>query len=151
MIGWLGTEGRVGSSARIRASIGLGLRLTKLTELEVHGAVGPAFAEPDLLASNGPMVLGIEAGLRVFTRDIRLVLWSPWIEAFGGADFRLPGVDPGIGLRAGVTWNFSADIALDGSLGGMFVVYRAFDPQDRSAVGGASGGLRIEARFGGGR
>ncbi len=151
LIGWVGTEARAGSSARIRASIGLGLRVGKYSEALAHVTVGPAFSRPALLEGGGPMVLGIEGGFRVFTKDVRLELWSPFIEVAAGADLRLPGVDPTLGLRGGLTLNASADVAVDVSIGGMFIVYRALDPEDRSAVGGASGGLRLEARFGGGR
>jgi hypothetical protein len=151
LVGWVGTDTRVGSSARLRASIALGLRVSQMTEVLVHVSVGPAFARPELIAGGGPVVLGVEGGARFYTRDVRTKLWAPWLEAVAGSDLRLPGFDPGAGLRAGITWNFSADIALDASLGGMFVVYRAFDREDRSAVGGASGGVRLEARFGGGR
>jgi hypothetical protein len=151
LIGWLGADTRAGTSSRVRASIGLGLRVAQKAEVLVHVSVGPKFAEPELLVSKGPLVLGLEGGVRMYTRNVRAMLWAPWLEATAGADLRLPGFDPGVGLRAGITWNFSADVALDASLGGMFVVYRAFDREDRSAVGGASGGVRLEARFGGGR
>lgn len=151
LIGWVGVEGRAGTSARIRASIGLGLRVSKYSEALIHVTVGPAFSRPKLLEDGGPVVLGIEGGYRVFTKDVRLELWSPFLEVAAGADLRLPGVDPLVGLRAGLTLNASADVAVDVSLGGAFIVYRAIDPEDRSSVGGFTGGLRLEARFGGGR
>lgn len=151
LIGWVGADLRLGTGSRFRGAIGLGLRVTKRTEVLVHVSVGPSSSKPAYLDGESPVVLGVEGAARFYTRDIRLVLWSPWIEGALGTDLRLPGTDPGAGLRAGVTWNFSGDIALDASLGGMFTVYRAFDREDRSAIGGAGGGLRIEARFGGGR
>lgn len=150
LIGYVGADARAGTSARARGLIGAGARLGPRMELGVLVSVGPAFARPTFTTGGGPLVLGFELALRALTTDPALSLFSGFAEPFVGIDLRFPGVDPGAGLRAGLIWTFSADVALEASLGGAIVLFGAAGEEGEEPRPGASGGLRVAARFGGG-
>ncbi|MCK6544786.1 hypothetical protein L6R52_02890 [Myxococcota bacterium] len=146
LVGFVGVEGRAGSSARARLSIGVGGRTSARTELAITVAVGPAFAVPTALDGGGPIVLGFDGGLRVFSVDPATSLVALFVEPFAGVDLRFPGVDPGAGLRAGLAWSVSHDVGLEVSVGGAAV---SFARAEGTRELGFSGGLRLAMRFGG--
>ncbi len=147
LTGYVGTEGRAGSSARARLFIGVGGTVTTNVELLVYVGVGPAFAVPTILDGGGPLVLGFDAALRFFARAPHLYTWSPFIEPFATVDVRLPGVDPGGGARAGVLYRVSSEIAAELSIGGALMAFNA--ASDRDVELGGAGMLRLAVRFGG--
>lgn len=147
LTGYVGTEGRAGSSARARLFIGVGGSITTNVELLVYVGVGPAFAEPTVFEGGGPLVLGFDAALRFFARAPHLYRWSPFVEPFATVDVRLPGVDPGGGARVGVLYRLSTEIAAELSLGGAVMAFNAGGEPDVEL--GASGMLRLAIRFGG--
>ncbi|MFO0725683.1 MAG: hypothetical protein U1E65_18000 [Myxococcota bacterium] len=145
LIAYLGVEGRLGTSARLRGVVSIGARLSPRQELVLGVAVGPAFSRPPLLEKGGPLVLGAEAAYRVYTVVPTLAGAAPFLDLALSSDFRLPGFDPGIGARIGVSLNLSLDARLDLSLGGAALLYSA-DTSARSV--GFAGGLRTSLRFG---
>lgn len=144
IVGWVGLEARAGSGARARVAIGAAAALGRRTELGVGVAVGPAFARPDTLSEGGPVVLGLELSGRRFLASPDRRGAAPFLEPYLTADFRLPGLDAGGGLRAGASWTLPAPIVIEASLGGAVL---ALALTERAALGFA-GGLRVTARFG---
>ncbi len=143
LTGYVGTEGRVNSSARARLVIGAGGSLTDLVELIFFVSIGPAFSPPAELESGGPIVLGPEAAVRIFTRPPSQYDLALFIEPNLQVDLRFPGVDPGVGLRGGLSYRAGTDIAVEISLGGA-ALWIAPDV-------GFAGTLRLALRFGGPR
>jgi hypothetical protein len=148
--GHVGLDGRAGSSARARAVIGVGAKTSARVEPIGYVAVGPAFDRPAIL-DGGPLVLGFEGAARFYTVEPEIATYALFVEPFACADLRFPGFDPGGGLRAGGSLLISADVSLEGSIGGAFYAFRTIDAEHRSIVGGVSGGLRVALRFGGRR
>lgn len=149
LTGYVGTEGRAGSSARARAFIGVGGSIAQSLELLVYVGIGPSFARPTILEGGGPLVLAFDLALRFFARPPQDYTWSPFVEPFATVDLRLPGVDPGGGARAGILYRLSSEIAAELSIGGAVMVFNASDPDGREPEVGASGMLRLAIRFGG--
>jgi hypothetical protein len=147
LAGYVGLEGRLGSSARARAFIGAGGGISARVELLGRVVVGPAFAEPDDLAGGGPLALGFEAGARVYARPLGEV-WNLFGEPTAAVDLRLPGVDLGAGLRAGAQWWISPEVAAELTLGGAAMLFGASPAEGEARHGGFSGGLRLGVRFG---
>lgn len=150
LIGYVGLEGRAGSSARGRLYIGAGGALSARTELLAFVSVGPAFSKPALLQSSGPLTLGFDLAFRLYTRAPQNHSWTLFLEPFGTADLRLPGVDVGAGLRVGAGLMVGDEVALEASLGGAGLAFRVADPDGNPVEGGFSGGLRLAIRLGGG-
>lgn len=148
LVGYAGVEGRAGTSARARALIGVGGNLTPRLELLIYVLVGPRGSPPSRLDEGGPLTLGFEGSLRAFTRPPGYGEWTLFLEPFLGADLRLPGFDPGLGLRAGVEWPLGRSVELEVALGGG--LYR-FAVTGDDPFFGVSGGLRVGLRFGGER
>lgn len=148
LVGYAGAEGRAGTSARARLLIGVGGNLTPHLELLFYVLVGPRGAPPGRLDEGGPLTLGFEGSLRAFTRPPGYGDWSLFLEPFLGADLRLPGFDPGLGLRAGLEWPLGRLVELEVALGGG--LYR-FAVTGDDPFFGFSGGLRVGLRFGGER
>lgn len=148
LTGYVGTEGRANSSARARLVIGAGGAINDLVEAVLYISLGPAFDRPEGLAVGGPIVLGIETAPRIFTRPPSEYDLALFIEPNLQVDLRFPGVDPGIGLRGGLTYRASADIAIELALGGAALWLRAIQDDSDSELGFA-GALRIALRFGG--
>jgi hypothetical protein len=149
LVGHVGAEGRAGSSGRVRALVGVGGRPSARSEIVASVTVGPQFSPPSLLEGGGPMVLGFEAGFRLYARDPATDIVALFIETGASVDLRFPGADPGIGLHAGAALRVWSQVAVEAAIGGSFVAFRAFDSEHRSTVGGATGGLRVALRFGG--
>jgi hypothetical protein len=147
LTGYVGTEGRAGSSARARLFIGAGGNVAPNVELLVYVGVGPAFSTPTIFADGGPLVLGFDLAMRLFARSPHAYRWSPFIEPFATVDVRLPGVDPGGGARAGVLYQVSAEIAAELSVGGAVMAFNVAGGPEAEL--GASGMLRLAVRFGG--
>ena len=145
LVAYVGLEGRAGSSARARVFVGAGAHVGKNLELGAGVSVGPAFAEPDRLAGGGPLVLGFDLALRGYAVRPRGSTFAPFLELFAMTDLRLPGVDPGGGLRAGVSILGGDNVRVDLALGGAAVVYGVSD--DDPTVGFA-GGLKAAVRLG---
>jgi hypothetical protein len=150
LVGHVGTDARAGTSGRIRAFVGVGGRPSARTEIVVSTSVAPQFAKPTRLEGGGPILLGFEGGMRFYARDPGRDTIALFLEPDVSVDLRFPGVDPGIGMRAGAAIRISSDIAAEAALGGSFVAFRSFDSA-HSTVGGATGGLRVALRFGGTR
>jgi hypothetical protein len=150
LVGHVGTDARAGTSARVRAFVGVGGRASTRTEVVVLVSVGPQFARPARLEGGGPIELGFEGGVRLYARDPAGGSIALFLEPDLSLDARFPGLDPGIGLRAGGALRMSSDIAIEAAIGGSFVAFRAFDGE-HSTIGGASGGIRVALRFGGAR
>lgn len=151
LTGYVGTEGRAGSGARARLVIGAGGSLSELLELAFYVSVGPAFERPSVVTGGGPLVLGFEAALRVFTRSPARNDLTLFVEPLGQVDLRLPGVDPGAGLRGGLSYQLGGSLAVELSAGGAVVFFRAIEPNDPGVEVGFTGGLRLVLRFGGPR
>ncbi|MCC7385887.1 MAG: hypothetical protein IT384_28820 [Deltaproteobacteria bacterium] len=145
LIGYVGADARAGSSARARAAIAIGLALGGTEELLATVSVGPAFARPALLESGGPLVLGVELALRGYVRAPSQTRWAPFGEVLASADLRLPGFDPGGGLRAGISYGLGTDTRVELSVGGAAVVFGAAG--EPSAAFGVAGGVRLMLRF----
>lgn len=146
LIGYVGAEGRAGSSARARMTLGAGITAGDRREIVLGISVGPAFSRPRLLETGGPMVLGFEAAYRTYTLDPEYVRLAPFFEVMLGADARLPGFDPALGARAGLSIGLGADTRADLALGGAAVIYGAIgDPEPTL---GFMGGLRVALRLG---
>ena len=150
LTGYIGSEGRANSGARARLVIGAGGALTDLIELILYVSIGPAFDRPQALDGGGPIVLGVEAATRIFTRPPSQYDLSLFVEPNLQVDLRFPGVDPGIGLRGGVSYRAGTDIAVELALGGALLWLRAIEPNIDSEIGFA-GTLRLALRFGGPR
>jgi hypothetical protein len=146
--GYVGTEGRANSGARARFLIGAGGAITDLIEAILYVSVGPAFSRPPELAIGGPIVLGLEASARIFTRPPAQYDLSLFAEPNLQVDLRFPGVDPGIGLRGGLSYRATGEVALELSLGGAAIWLRAIQADADSELG-FSGTLRLALRFGG--
>lgn len=149
LTGYVGAEGRAGSGARARLVIGAGGSLTELLELAFYVSVGPAFARPDVVPGGGPLVLGFEGTLRAFTRSPAKNVLTLFVEPVVQVDLRLPGVDPGAGLRGGLSYQLGGSLAAELSAGGAVVFFRAVEPNDPGVEVGFTGGLRLALRFGG--
>jgi hypothetical protein len=145
--GCVGTEVRAGAAARARAVIGAGGALSARSELWVYVVVGPAFAAPAELAGGGPLSLGFEAAWRGFARAPSAGPWTTFAEGFVTADLRLPGLDAGGGARVGALLRLGRGVAVEGSLFGAVLAWRAADPDGREAVPAAVGGLRVALRL----
>ena len=148
LTGHVALDGRAAASARARAFIGVGAPLTPRLAVIFGVAVGPAFARPEVLEAGGPMVLGFEGALRAYGQPPEDA-WALFLEPFALVDVRLPGVDPGVGLRAGGSWRLGPELAFEASLGGAAMLFRASDPDERSSELGFTGGLRAGLRLGG--
>ena len=147
LIGNVGLEARVASSARLRIYLGGSAGLGSHTELLLGVTVGPAFARPSQLSGGGPLVLGAELALRGYGRSPDGPGLAPYAELYGGGDLRLPGFDPYAGLRLGLTIRLNEATSLDLAAGGAVIVFRAAgDEQD--PLPGFTGSLRIGMRFG---
>lgn len=144
--GYVGLDARAGTSARARVAVGAGTTIGDFAAVDVAVTVGPAFARPKLLEDGGPIVVGFDVAGRVYGPLLGFGRLSPFAEMFATVDVRLPGVDPGGGLRAGVVHPLGEAIAIEVSLGGAVMAFKATD--DDGEVG-FSGGLRVVVRFGG--
>ncbi|MCA9554675.1 MAG: hypothetical protein KC933_31890 [Myxococcales bacterium] len=147
LAGYVGVEGRLGSSARARAFIGAGGGVTDHVELLGRVVVGPAFAEPDDLAGGGPLALAFEAGARLYVHPLGSA-WNLFAEPCGAVELRLPGVDAGAGLRAGAMLWISPEVAVDVSLGGLVMAMALSPAEGEDTHLGFMGGLRLGIRFG---
>jgi hypothetical protein len=141
--GHLGLEGRAGSGARARLLVGAGGALSARTELVLLVALGPAFAEPAVLAGGGPLTLGVEAAVRAYARAPAGARWAAFAHASVLADLRLPGADAGGALGAGALLRLGPEVGLEASLfGGMLARDLA-----AGATPAAVGGLRVALRL----
>ncbi len=146
LVAYVGAEGRVGSGARARIVLAVGVALTAQQELTAGVSLGPAFSRPVELSEGGPIVLGVEVGWRVFTQEPRFLSFAPFFEVGAAADLRLPGFDPGLAARVGASVDLGLETRLDLALGGGPVLRAATED---ASVGFAGGG-RMTLRFGGG-
>jgi hypothetical protein len=151
LTGYVGVDGRAGSSARARVVIGAGGSITETLELILCFSVGPTFSRPQVLQAGGPLVLGAETALRVFTRSPARHALTLFLEPVLLVDIRFPGVDPGAGLRGGLSYQFGGELSFEASLGGAAFLFRAIEPMDPGVEVGFSGGVRLQLRFGGPR
>lgn len=147
LAGYVGVEARLGSSARARAFIAAGGTVTERIEILGHVVVGPAFAEPADLAGGGPLALGFELGGRGYVRPVGEA-WNLFAEPFVSVELRLPGVDPGAGLRVGGLYWLSPEVAAEATLGGAGVAFSASPGDGEATHFGFTGGLRVGVRFG---
>ena len=146
--GYVGADGRAGTSARARIYLGFGARLNGQTELIGSIAIGPAFARPPATAGGGPIVLGGDVATRFYTRALDISAWSLFAGPFGTVDLRFAGVDVGGGFRAGVTWAIQRELALEVALSGAVMGFGVVATKDDAAGVGFVGGLRVGLRFG---
>lgn len=136
---------RLNSRARLRAALGVSFTLSPRLELGLFLSVGPSLAAPPSVASGGPVVVGSEVGLRAWARRASEGL-GVYLEPFVGGDLRLPGFDPGGGLRAGLLVPLEPSLALDLALGGSASVLNLVGVDESPELGfGAQ--LRIGVRF----
>jgi len=142
MVAYIGAEGRLGSGARARICLSVGIAISIRQELMLGLAVGPAFSRPIAVADGGPIVLGFEGGWRVFAIEPRFATAAPYLELGAQVDLRLPGVDPGLAARVGASFDLGLDTRADLSIGGGPVLFGGSDA-------GFVGGLRLALRFAG--
>lgn len=148
LAGYVGAEGRLGSSARARGFIGAGGPVGRALELRGVVTVGPNFAEPGDRAGGGAVTLGFELGLRAYVQPLADEAWNLFAAPFAAAEVRLPGFDAGGGLRAGVLYWVSTEVAVEAALGGAVMVFGAVAPDGEQTDVGFSGGVRVGVRFG---
>lgn len=172
LAGYVGAEGRLGSSARARAFIGAGGAIADTLELLGVVVVGPTFAEPADLSGGGPFALGFELALRAYVdpledkasearsgpegredgsgrrRPQKPKDWNLFAQPFLTGEARLPGFDAGGGLRAGALYWVSNEVAVEASLGGALMGFGLVTPEGETKNLGFSGGLRVGVRFG---
>jgi hypothetical protein len=150
VVGYAGGEVKAGTASRLRGVIGVGGGITPRLEVLAYVSVGPSFNEPRGLADGGPLTLGFELSLRAFTRRPGAGELSLFAEPFAMIDLRLPGVDPGVGLRAGVQIPLGRLVELEAAIGGA-MTYFTIDPTSDASQVGFTGGARFGLRFGGDR
>lgn len=132
----LAAEARAGSASRTRAHVAVLGPVHPRAQLKLALSVGPSFAEPDVLAGGGPLVLGAELGARF------LATRRAFVDAVATADLRFPGFDPGgavfVGLHGpwgGIGWEVSA--------GGGALAANATDDVDAVFFGAVRAGVRF--------
>lgn len=148
LAGYVGTEGRLGSSARARVFIAAGGPLSDTLELRGMVLVGPTFSEPRGRTGGGPVMLGFELGLRAYARPLGAAAWNLFAQPVVGLDVRLPGLDVLGGLRAGALYWIDKELAVEASLGGGLSLFGAISPEGETSAFGFTAGLQVGVRFG---
>ncbi len=148
LAGYVGTEGRLASSARARVFIAAGGPLSPTLELRGMVLVGPTFSEPTTRSGGGPVTLGFEFGLRAYAQPLGAATWNLFAQPVVGLDVRLPGLDVLGGLRAGALYWVSDELAVEASLGGGLNLFGAVPPEGEETALGFTAGLQLGVRFG---
>ena len=145
LVGYIGAEGRLGSTARARVFLGIGVPVARGWEIVPGVHVGPTFDKPDDLGG-GTVLFGAELGARVRTEPMGKLTLYAWPVT--QVDLRLPGVDVGGGLRAGAAYSLGEELALTADVGGLLMLFAASAGDGDRRRAGFSGGLRVGIRFG---